>query len=586
MTRRAEGGIGRCDLIFALDVPDDEGLERGAAMAGFERREATVVRPEPASLGFAAGRAEPARPPSAPRYESTPVPFYRVERFEPAEDSEPRPGPPVAPLAPSDHEPERAEPPPAPALQPWSRLWPWVRRALAQDRERREVDVRRLVDEWSRGRYVARLPRLCDRGLASRVTILVDRSQRLIPFWRDQNELRARLVRLFGRHALTIRSYLSGPEQEPVDRSPRPTAGALPVQAPVLLLGDLGVYADGPTRAAWRRVGRTLARRGHRVSALVPAPEERWPARGFDPWSARVWDRAKSCRDAADEGQRLEHAERLLRLLSPAVRVELGLLRAVRHLLPVSAVSAATEVDVLRHEAVGGGSGAGFGIDPGWARAQRAERRARESLDCRRRVTALVRDWHAAAPPEVGHIEELTLSIVEPELMDERRLVAAKQFLKKVAATPAAKYSGLGDWFRRQNACMPVELYADPELGEELARCFWRFADVDDRTRVPDAVLPPPRAGRAKSLLVVQRGDRIACEPVEAGALPEDTWHSVLTPIDGTSGRVPGRPGAGPQRAVELGRQRCVGAGGTGRRRGVDAGVGGGVGRRRVRCLG
>lgn len=145
-----------------------------------------------------------------------------------------------------------------------------------------EVDVAALVEEVAAGRAVTSLPRLPTPTLRCGAHVLVDDSDAMSLFWRDQWQL-ARVVRSVVGAGLTQVSVFSG---TPSLNDPGPQ----PRQA-VLVMSAFDVLRGRAERDEWERYVAGLRKRACQVVALVPFPRERWPR-----WLVRLmpvicWDR-------------------------------------------------------------------------------------------------------------------------------------------------------------------------------------------------------------------------------------------------------------------------------------------------------
>ena len=245
------------------------------------------------------------------------------------------------------------------SLATWSRLWPRLRAALVEPRAFGPVDTRRMVAELSRAKVPQRFPRKTRFVLPRRLVVKLDTQLGMIPFYQDQQRLLSRLRRTWSPRNVQVHVHMSGPGSEPLAPSGRHAAPLLATGDTVLVLGDLGAYGGVQERAAWRSYGQALQGAGHRVVALLPVPAQRWPRALTQPrsaWHAVPWE----CPAPWDWGPPSPQAiqqlrvQRLLRLLSFAVRIEPQTLRAARKALPRRLADVGTEVDLWRSDAVEG----------------------------------------------------------------------------------------------------------------------------------------------------------------------------------------------------------------------------------------
>ncbi len=185
------------------------GLTRAALALGYERLPASPPSAPPPVLPDVIEKPEgrePPPPPPSPSQELAPVPFWQPRTLIWHDEAAAQEL--AAVLQHSDADADATDaaelramaavaPPTAPPLTPWSRLGPMLQRALTCELPGRDLDVPALVRCWTRGEYLARLPRLRRRGWPA-LLLLLDRAFHLVPFWRDQEQLRDRLRGLLG----------------------------------------------------------------------------------------------------------------------------------------------------------------------------------------------------------------------------------------------------------------------------------------------------------------------------------------------------------------------------------------------------
>ncbi|HEX4953195.1 MAG TPA: formylglycine-generating enzyme family protein [Thermoanaerobaculia bacterium] len=505
------------DLLRASVALDSRGLSALARSLGFVVAPRPPGDPEPES-------GEASSPPPAAATQAVasqeagnlaPVPFWRLERVEHLEvETEP-----AQPAAPPFGELELGQRsfaiPRAPLpIVAWSRLWPHLQAAFHTEKEGRALDTARLIEVWCRGEAPRRLPRRKAAGWSGRVTLLLDRSHRLVPVWRDQDELYSRLCRTLGAGALQV---LESRATEPGlwRRGAGKPRRRLPAFAPgeaVLACSDLGSYAGAAERQRWRWLGEALRAQAVRVRALVPSPAGRLASNQVRPWQPIDWEApgrppvSPGRPEGRDEFP--ERSERLLRLLSWALRVEPGLLRQVRHLLPASQADLGTEIDTWGQPQLRGASSIARYLEPGSAGPWR-ESFGSAPPPLRAAIVAALKRWHGVQAPEIWFLEVLGLAAAGllPEGL-EGEVLRARRFLHRLASTVLAPDVGTGKahaaslaWLAWAAARIPPELWQDPELGPELTRA-WALAAARDPSQGLPAGMPlrwlaaggPPRA--------------------------------------------------------------------------------------------
>lgn len=401
-----------------VKMPVDQ-AESAAESLGFVRPVAVPTAVEPRAVGKP---AQPSQEQSAPETPAAllggPVPLFRLEEMTfPEVTDEPETESDQTGLLPSDlSAPDRSlqfTPTPEP-LAPWSRLWPALHGVLQSNVPSSVPDVAKLVSKWGRGEVVERIPRLPRRVWADRVALWVDRHPRLVPFHFDQEQVYQRLRRSLGTEGLKVRvlgpvaqaSVLSG-------GSDYAQGHRFDARQPVLVLGDLGAYGTIDDRSAWKRTGQRLRRSGVQAVALLPVPKAAWPQEHRHLWSRVSWERGRlanvvSAKDELPDFPR-RSAEQLMPLLSPADFVHLGLMRAVRRLLPASETSAATEVEICRHPDVCAVDSTGLVLRREAATRYR-ERFAddHDAADLKVRLSQIIQAWHKDCPEMTKQVETLT----------------------------------------------------------------------------------------------------------------------------------------------------------------------------------
>lgn len=332
--------------------------------------------------------------------------------------------------------------PKAPPLAPWSKLWPKLRQALHSRVASHELDVGKWVRRVAQGEIVTRIPRLERKTWPSRLSIWIDRSRRLVPFWADQMTVIRQLYKVCDRRNLLIR-WLDARAQAKTLllrsdylHNVRPDS-----QAPVLVLSDLGFFGTDVERAAWRKTAAALRRHEMSLSALVPAGRAR-----FAPGVARLWNAMPWEQGRARLGYALskntktfsERAEQLLTLVSPAAYVQPGLLRALRLLLPPDQADASTEVDVWNHADVRGADASGMVLQSEAAEKWRNDFAVTIDSALQRRVSATISMWHEGLPRELLRAETLVWLSVAPNVQAPGNVQDALDFAARLEGSAMA----------------------------------------------------------------------------------------------------------------------------------------------------
>ena len=479
---KPDGACSRADLVRALARGDQALADALAGLLGFEIIEKPVQQSEPDTAGtlitpgLTVTTAAP--PPEIKVRPLLDVPFWRLETYEVVseEPDEKRPPIPVETIGWRNRPPD---PPVIRLLAPWRELQMRLRAVLAAPREGLEIDIDLTVRRLSRGRLLDRLPRRYRRRWGPYLQLVIDRSEHLVPYWIDQDQVRGELWRLFPTHDLEQAVFHEGLTEPRLLGASEPGAYRPPASGIVLVLGDLGcltpqaVDEDNP----WIDLGRRIQAAGCRPVALLPCPLARCPAVLRRYWQLIPWERPRGHADT-QSGILRERAERLLRLVSPAVRIEPGLLRAVRLSLGADKADAGTESDVWQHPAIASTHSEAATLDPKRAQELRAAFAA-ERPDLQRRVLELLRTWRGYLPQEIWFEEILNLApLLSREVPpDAKDLEDARQFFKYVcgplesntdSTEDAAPRAWIGRVTRRATA-----IWSDEVVGDRLLRVDW-----------------------------------------------------------------------------------------------------------------
>ena len=160
------------------------------------------------------------------------------------------------------------------------------------------VDESRLIDDVSRLRPVARLPRRLRRTVRRGVQLLIDRGDAMQPFFTDVQDVIRSLRTVVGRDQLNGASFAYTPEAGDVlwlrsrERAPWSPPGH---GTPILVISDLGMaqqYGDvrGGSAGEWLAFARRCRAAGCPVVALVPRDESVWPAPLRSAFTMVPWD--------------------------------------------------------------------------------------------------------------------------------------------------------------------------------------------------------------------------------------------------------------------------------------------------------
>ncbi|MGE5341989.1 MAG: formylglycine-generating enzyme family protein [Candidatus Omnitrophota bacterium] len=372
-------------------------------------------------------------------------------------------------------------PPTALPLVPWSRLWPFIRGVLGIHHDTRQIDIERVIDHVTKCQPLARLPRRRRKGWASHCQLILDFSERLLPFWQDQADLYFHIKHLRGKSGLTVLAAENGPygEFRYWDSGPYGSSEGyrLPEPGtPILVIGDLGLLdARQNERESWFSFGKHLRKAGFYPVALCMSPRRLWDADMADTWRMMCWDRgeslprfdhpyAKGVRpllEEEDKDKTIYSVAALLTLLSPAIRVEPALLRAVRFLLPKEEADAGTEAGVWNHPDTVT-CPLGFTLNKDKIEDYRNEFRKLNDRSLRKKAIEIIEQYHRHLSEAVRSEEKYNCSNLTDAETKEAELFM-KRFIKTLDDGSFDNREGMTHWFHRFTGRQHREMWQQQE---------------------------------------------------------------------------------------------------------------------------
>jgi len=235
---------------------------------------------------------------SQTEFERLPAPTRVISsRLDHSRSEDAAPSISVPPLEASVSESDAQSPRLEPLFLPrWTRAI--LSAGLATNSEVGEIDVDRVVDILASGQCLKTLPLLSTPTLTRGVQLLIDRSQAMTPFIRDQIRLHREIVATVGTDRVTTLRFVGCPIRG-AGAGPEPTWSHYepPLsKAPVLLLSDLGIGRPmlNDERAGvreWLTFIRLVKKAKSPLLAFVPYEASRWPPKLANEIPIIQWDR-------------------------------------------------------------------------------------------------------------------------------------------------------------------------------------------------------------------------------------------------------------------------------------------------------
>ncbi|MEM7391058.1 MAG: SUMF1/EgtB/PvdO family nonheme iron enzyme, partial [Verrucomicrobiota bacterium] len=492
MKPHGSGSVWRGDLVRAFKAGGIDAVRQTADLLAWHE-----VVPEPTETGPEKREVDvlPAIPTAGPEHRPVwaPVVCCRPVRYEymsshessAAEKAEPVTGDLEA--EPQNVEPGRWEP-----LTSWPSLVPRFRRAASVTREGGDLDTDGLVRAIGRGDIVEHFPRQPIRKWGPQAIVIVDRSWRLVPYWKDQDFVLRRLADVFPRNGITVR-LTRGRAPRLSDILPaRPAPSAL-----CLVLGDLGSLEvdELGLSEGWTRFGSEARALGLRALALCPSrtrAEQSAAARG---WEIMGWERHAHPRMSPQEGRALAH--RLVTLLSPAVRVEPGLMRAVRRAVGGPMKDAGIEALAWQHTAIASAHPVAATFDQD-LRVELQQAFNEEPEEIRRLVLDLIRRWRQGLDPSVWFHEVFSLATSNRGLVPAGDVDAAYRFYAGLMASNMNREDAqpaTAAYLMRELTRLNEHCWKDPRIGSGLRQLLATY--IGPKTGSPPPGFRPDEAVHA-----------------------------------------------------------------------------------------
>ncbi len=570
--------VGRSDIIEFLNSHGNEKLDRMAGFIGYEcTTEQVSINEKSEEDGDSATKLSPPPlpppPPPPPPPTKKTIKFWHVSEYREKKQDEINSEVPEWVEGDSFEDEEDGEvssaywkkPPCTPPLVPWSQLWPFLRNRLGDNKESKSIDIERVIELVSKLRPISKLPKK-QRFYWSAVSyIILDFDKRLFPFWIDINEIHYGIKKLRGRSGLEVFSIDNGPSGQFRKRNvfPEPKVDfKFPEpNTPLMIMSDLGCFQpSGKSTRSWLYFGQRLKKAGLCPVVLTPCPPRLWNKALLEYFNLFFWDRGHKLprhkegvykyntlskldesQDAEVDNKQLEEekkqTKRLLSLLSPAIRVEPSLLRAVRFLLPRKEADAGVEVAVWNHEDINY-SPIAFSLKKDSLKNYR-KALLEEDSSLREKVISLIEKHHSHLPESIRCEESLIINaLLGDSINTEYDLKRAEAFMQKYMRTLKRKdfleKKEVRAWFYRFSDRQPEEVWKKYKV---LTACWVKInshdredgeIEVKKGMSLDDAawMMDPNKSSHT----ILQRGNEFTLKN-GYGASETDNAFKVSTPI-------------------------------------------------------
>jgi formylglycine-generating enzyme required for sulfatase activity len=537
--------VGRADLVVLLHCWGKEGLDRAAEFVGFYRRSKETLPEKPVKEVYDGEIAVPGGEVKVEHRfdEAEPmVPFWRALTYREKGETEIQGDEPswfkeVIPFSNGEIRADYSQSMPRKLpLLPWSRMWPFIFGVLGCYCDTRSINIDRAVEQAARAEPMSRLPFQQRLSRARGCQVILDMDEYLLPFWDDQAGLKQKIEKLRGGSGLEVLVFENGPEglcrrwgKELEELKPYrlPAPGS-----PILIISDLGCLSKnlnqkflqggpggtvfskrvplGRRRQSWMRFGKRLNRAGFLPTVLTLCPSRYWDTEMTRYWRLVCWDRGErlprkiykhwsgSKPHPGSRGDVQAGVERLLGLLSAAIRVEPALLRAVRLMLPYGVADVGTEAAVWNHENIHA-SPIAFALDTESIEYYRELFKDHKDV-LKERAVAGIKKYHAHLSPAVRAVEDMIAVVL---LGKDMETGWGHRFMKQVVKTQYdrtfAQQEGMGRWVDRTAGQVHPAVWEK----DDVLTAAWLIRHREDWEK--GKLLPPPGMDIWKAAWVLGR---------------------------------------------------------------------------------
>ncbi|MEM7473984.1 MAG: formylglycine-generating enzyme family protein [Planctomycetota bacterium] len=534
---RFQGTAGLADIAHAL-TDNSERANELAALLGYEQRRR---KPEKTKNSVKVTDGPQKRSDGAtlravttfePGLVFEPLCLWQPTRFVPAEHSEE-----TESEIPSDEVVDidvsyAVQNPPRVRLSSANEIITRLRTSDVMDVAQGRVDVQELVQRISQAEFVDLPPRLVRRAWGNTISFVFDRSEHLIPYWQDQRELFVALRSLFPMSGIQDILVRAG------DRVTDKLVGQI-----VLAHTDLGsLAADDSSRRSWWSAGERLRDAGKIPIAVTPCCETEIDERLQATWNV-IPVEPNPIGVSFDDQSRAAAMKRLMTLLAFVIRLDWGMLRAVRRLLPETRYDPGMESLIVQSEYV-------EATDVDAARLRRecllsleTDRLAPSLRELRNKTYDIWARFRQGCYPPISYAELVglendnshsTISQQRPEAIDWfrncERVIARKSIAEIV-------HDDHSEFLRETFPQMPARAMGDGTAGAVLHKLretvFSPYPSADSMTTVTPSLMASDPAQVERRLGIWQDGGELVAAEVNV-----DVQGSLLSIVPTKNGKI------------------------------------------------
>ena len=400
----------------------------------------------------------------------------------------------------------------------WSSLVPRLRAELTEHARSSRIDVGHVVRRLAQGEWITQIPTESVRRWGVGLQVILDRSERLIPFYDDQDWFLEKLKRLVPPASIEVGIYNEAWDAiRLVQRQSRtreyrfPSAGTS-----IIVLSDLGALSQSKVSATWTKWAASLADGDHRALAVVPCSPRRVSPHLRSLLQVIPWQKLAVAQSCADPVLRQSLVDRLFQYLAPAKRIEPGLLRAVRRLI-AEATDVSLESDFWQDSRLA--SSHSTAATP---QTDRSPDFQNLDIEDRRRALSVIREWRQTLPAEIWISEIWALDAESEQTLSKQDRDDAQRWQQLLESELEVETRvALRAWLSRTTKAIPQRAMA---RHRHLRAIYRRLHGTENLLGGDPQELP---RGERRVVALGQIGNSIACFPSGSPQCRKPNWHQL-----------------------------------------------------------
>lgn len=447
----------------------------------------------------------------------TPLPFWTPTRYNKhteTEDTQEQISATTEHKYPESNNSQNTPKPSMPLLCNWRVLSIRLKKFLSQGRTTRALNIEKIVNQVSSGEVVYQLPYKKTLSWPNRLTLILDPSLRLTPYYQDQAYVIDRLNRELPSQSLDLRVFSESKGKVITVNKRQKTQynAALQAEKTVLVLGDLAQLSRNRKQEQkyWIDLGRQIKASGKRPIVLFPGHPDRCSKEIQAIWTIVPWETPGNSENFPKQFQRLIGATAI------ATRLEPGLLRSMRKIFDDKGIDCSCEADVWGSKYLSSQAAAGATLKKEHRNALQEHFEKTEPADIQYKAIAIIEQWRRHLPEDIWYFELLNSNPIIKEHLSEETKRARAYFHACYHELKPQVDSGLSchdrTWLSYVNETASDHFWEDQQCGAEMTELTFRALRNNANYTPPSSFTPSmlvDKNQKTKRIYLSQSGHHI-----------------------------------------------------------------------------